>query len=239
MNRRDFFRVAVIGLAGLILPKSSTERIEMQIGDILVKIAKGEKLSEFEMQNLRLFGNQAELNNQFVTSIQDGSGTINAKNVRSIYGNFTYPPAGAALRLTRDTNTTITNSTKTDVSWENEVYDDINMWNGSSPTVITVQATGKYIVTGRTLWTASTNTGFRIATVYDTAVGISPAITTSTDYPTSTLHRNLFYDEVNLRKGQQISMMVKQFSGADATLEYARLTIRLLKVSDTEVASDG
>ena len=239
MNRRDFFKAIGTGLLTTLFSGLESGDEKMELGDIFVKMATNKTLTPQELDFLKISMKQTQLNNSFVSSLQNGTGTIKVKHISSDTGFFNLPPSGISLRVTRDTNTTISDSTETDISWENEYYDDADMWKSSSPTIITIQQTGRYVVTGRTLWTAATNTGFRIATVYDTSVGVSPAIVTSTDYPASTLHRNLFYDEVNLTKGQNLSMMVKQFSGSNATLEYARLTIRLLKAYDSEPASDG
>ena len=53
------------------------------IGDILAKQAHGEKLTEFEIQQLRLWGNRSELDSQYVASIQDGTGTLKTKRLEA------------------------------------------------------------------------------------------------------------------------------------------------------------
>lgn len=64
----------------------------MPFGDTLEKLARGERLSETEIQNIRLFGNQVELLNQFIGGMQTGSSDIHVKSFRTIYGDFAIPP---------------------------------------------------------------------------------------------------------------------------------------------------
>ena len=53
----------------------------MNIGDLFVKLADGTPLSQEEKQQLRLYGNQTQLNNSFVAGLQNGKSDIIAKSV--------------------------------------------------------------------------------------------------------------------------------------------------------------
>jgi hypothetical protein len=88
VNRRDFLKLAgLLGLS-LLIPKGN----DMPFGDTLEKLARGERLSETEIQNIRLFGNQVELFNQFIGGMQIGSSDIHVKSIRTVYGQFDIPP---------------------------------------------------------------------------------------------------------------------------------------------------
>jgi len=52
-----------------------------QIGDLLVKLGRGETLTLGEEGTLRLWGNQAQLDSFYVTGLQNGQGEINAGTI--------------------------------------------------------------------------------------------------------------------------------------------------------------
>lgn len=89
MNRRDFIKL--IGLLGisLAIPKGD----EMPFGDALQRIARGEKLSEGEIQS---FGQTANLLEQFIEGMKAGSVDISVKSLKTIYGDFSLVPTNAA-----------------------------------------------------------------------------------------------------------------------------------------------
>ncbi len=99
MNRRDFFKIAGLGISGLFAPKWATERFgdEMQIGDLLAKLGRGETLTPAEQQQIRLWGNNAQLLNNFVQGIQSPEGGVLGNKINfpinkiysSILGNDT------------------------------------------------------------------------------------------------------------------------------------------------------
>jgi hypothetical protein len=78
------------GLLGLylLIPKGN----DMPFGDTLEKLARGERLSETEIQNIRLFGNQVELFSQFIGGMQTGNSDVHVKSIRTMYGQFDIPP---------------------------------------------------------------------------------------------------------------------------------------------------
>jgi hypothetical protein len=75
--------MAGYGLLGTLLPKSTAEslRLDMPIGDMLARLAKNETLSQFEIEELRLWGNQTQTNNSFVAGLQNGSSNVYANQV--------------------------------------------------------------------------------------------------------------------------------------------------------------
>jgi hypothetical protein len=235
VNRRDFFKVFGLGVAGLVAPQWTTERYDMNIGDILAKLGRREALTSDEQQRIRLWGNQTEFNNAYITGLQNGQGNINVNEIRANTGLFAYPPNGYAVRLNTGGETVSTGATGYTISWATKTYDDINMWNSAAPTIININITGKYIVTGRALWNAANLTGTRGYYVFN--ADTSEIILNDTVFPTTLAHRHLIYDELNLSRGTRLSVMAKQFSGVDATLTHAKLTIRLLKSYDSEAVN--
>lgn len=67
----------------------------MAIGDLLVKVANQQPLTEIEKQQLRLWGNQGEGNNSFIVGSQNGQSIINAQSIQAQSGNFVIPPINA------------------------------------------------------------------------------------------------------------------------------------------------
>ncbi len=122
-----------------------------QIGDILAKLGRGATLTTAEQQQIRLWGNNTEFNNSFVTGLQNGQSNLNVSTIRAISGDFEYPPSGVALRLIRNTNVTLTTAVEYVVSFETKRYDDMQLWNPADPTNIYFRRTGKYQVSLRAL----------------------------------------------------------------------------------------
>lgn len=231
MNRRDFFKLTTFALAGLLFPRFSTERIDMQIGDILVKLAKGEKLMDNELQTLRLFGNQAELNNQFITSIQDGSGVINAKKINANSAEFTIPPIDA-IYYKFDTDQTIATSTNTDILWDSVKLTSSYFELDSSDTArIRLKRFNNqlvFLIVGHIAFDSLPYVS-RLINVYfydksDVQYGISTAVNFSTDYN----HAFCIPFKVDENTGS-IKIRVQNSGGTSYNAIYGRLSIlRLL-----------
>lgn len=94
MDRRSFLKVGFAGLIGAMFPKLGAERlgIDMPIGDVLAKLAGGQQLNSGEIEQVRLWGNRAELQNAFIGGIQTGQADVNAMSVRAASGEFYIPP---------------------------------------------------------------------------------------------------------------------------------------------------
>jgi len=88
MNRRDFFKLAGLGLAGLIAPQWAERQEEMQIGDLLAKIGRGEQLTQEEQGRIRLWGNNVDANNSFVAGLQNGRSDLYANTLKSNEDSF-------------------------------------------------------------------------------------------------------------------------------------------------------
>lgn len=83
MNRRDFFKLAGLALAGCVAPKWAERQEEMQIGDLLAKIGRGEQLTQTEQEEIRLWGNLTQNLNSFTAGLQNGQSDLFANSVRS------------------------------------------------------------------------------------------------------------------------------------------------------------
>ena len=88
MNRRDFFKIAALGLAGCIAPQWAERQETMQIGDLLAKMGRQEPLTQEEQGRIRLWGNSVDLNNAFVAGLQNGRSDLYANTVKSNEDSF-------------------------------------------------------------------------------------------------------------------------------------------------------
>lgn len=102
------------------------------IGDILVKIAQKEPLSFFESQELSLWAKNRDESNKFISSIQDGTGTINVNRANGVNGMFRWHPRGLSSKI-RFT-ATVPNTGNTAVTFTESVYDDIGGFVPSATT---------------------------------------------------------------------------------------------------------
>jgi hypothetical protein len=77
-------------------------------------------------------------------------------------GAVSTPGAGSSPGLTRvhrATNQTLNNNTLTAISWSHEQWDDDGMWVVGTPTRLTCQTTGIYVVSCTILWSSSSAAG--------------------------------------------------------------------------------
>ncbi len=83
MNRRDFFKLAGLALAGCVAPQWAERQEEMQIGDLLAKIGRGEQLTPSEQGEIRLWGNRTQELNSFTAGLQNGQSDLFANSIKS------------------------------------------------------------------------------------------------------------------------------------------------------------
>ena len=199
-----------------------------QIGDILAKLGRGETLNSSEQQQIRLWGNNTEFNNSFVTGLQNGQSNLSVSTIRAISGEFEYPHSGVGMRLIRNTDVTLTTAVEYVVSFETKRYDDLNMWSLTDPTKVYFRRTGKYQVSLRALVSGGSSGDF-MTYIKDTTSLLSTISVSSTSQ-----HTLFVSDEVNFVAGEVMTIGIKQTSGADKYLFYYILTVRLLKSSDED-----
>ena len=151
ISRRDFFKLLGIGALGALAPTKVFEELErnfeMNVGDLLVKLADGIPLSQEEKQQLRLYGNQSQLNNSFITGLQNGQSSINASNVET--RSINREPYARGVRVWRSTAQTIANNTATAIEFDTVINDEDGFSDLSNhPTRLTVPngMGGKYIL---------------------------------------------------------------------------------------------
>lgn len=101
------------------------------IGDLLVKIAKREPLSENDKDFLKLRLNQAEINNVFINSAQNGQGDIYANRINSLSGEFRYPPYGLSSKIKFEATVPSGPGTQ-NVTFTQKVYDELGGFTASS-----------------------------------------------------------------------------------------------------------
>ena len=192
-----------------------------QIGDLLIKLNRGEKLQPAEEQELRLWGNQTQINNAYVGGLQNGSSNINAS---VITGNTLFAGkeqfSGLAGRFIND-GATIPNSSLYTVPVAIVIYNDGYPFDGSG--TITILTTGYYNITMEVVFNSNASGGQRH--VYSTNnhiylhhyAGANESLTVagSTD--------------VLLRKGNTMSMIAYQDTGGDLGMLRGSMTIRKIR----------
>lgn len=203
------------------------------IGDIFEKLAKGEKLNEFELQQLKLWGNRAELNESFVSGMQNGSSDIHVKNIRAEMGEYRYAPSGYSSKF-RSSETVAPTATSTKIVWDSIVYDNLGVYPGSGQTDITIKLTGKYkfVIWGDAWKAPAATTGYLIARLRETnGVMIEEVcIPFSTNFLTSFQ----FIGEASMKIGNNIFVSVVQTSGGDMDFRCS-IALSLIKTYDNEV----
>jgi len=233
MNRRAFLKMAGIGLLGLITPSSEKERTEMQIGDILVKMANGESLNNTEKQMLRLFGNEVELNNPFIGGLKDGSSSITVKELRAERVSVGREViSGFAAKLKRDEDYAISTATYTYFPWTTVEYN--NLPTGmidlvSDDTKIYIPVTGRYVI-GINFAFDPISSGFWRADIVVNR-NTSPILASGVDQTNAGFSTINYSEDALLTKGDYVESRIYQNSGGSKNVLGANMYIRLIGVS--------
>ena len=198
----------------------------MNIGDLFVKLADGTPLSQEEKQQLRLYGNQTQLNNSFVAGLQNGISEINVSNARVSGNIYTGKDvvSGIAIRLKRTSSLSLASGgATTTIDWDVEDYDDGNFFDANVSTQnVTVLYSGRYTVSiGGFISGASSI--YSITTMKN-GVSYYPAIAiASGGWILSAT------DEREYEKGDVITVDVINYAGSTSTLASAYFTMRLTR----------
>lgn len=104
----------------------------MQIGDLLVKVAKKEPMSETDKRHLQTTMNRLELDNAFINSLQDGRGNIYADNINAVSGVFRYAPYGLSSKIKFSVTVPSGTPGAATVTFTEKVYDELNGFTASS-----------------------------------------------------------------------------------------------------------
>ena len=137
----------------------------MNIGDLFVKLADGTPLSQEEKQQLRLYGNQTQLNNSFVAGLQNGQSDIIVNNISARTGYFDIQPTRGLSVIGSVTVPTSSYSYPTfDLRYSKSNY-SLAILDESNKTKLTLQpgAVGSYIVfMGNVFWGSSITSSVRL-----------------------------------------------------------------------------
>lgn len=121
----------------------------------------------------------------------------------------TQEPAKAS-RVIRTTSTSIANVTQTTLSWESVDFDDLFMWNASTPTVLTARTPGRYLAITSVIWDINTS-GARSLTIETTGEGGETV--ESAPSPAGHYTRQHLSAILGLEAGDTVSVSVFQSSG--------------------------
>ncbi len=230
MNRRDFFKLAGLVLAGCIAPQWAERQDTMQIGDLLAKIGRQEPLTQEEQGRIRLWGNNVEMNNAFVSGLQNGQSNITAGEIKS---NIVYVKneviSGSSVKLIRTSTQSIDSSSAEYIEWESIEYNTlpVDMVNLSTdPTKIYIPTSGRYVI-GINLALVSISSGYWRGDIVRNET-TNPTLASGTTN-TSTGYCTINYPEdAYLEKGDYIRCRVVQNSGGALNVLGANIYLRWL-----------
>lgn len=201
----------------------------MQIGDALKKIAKGERLTESEIEALRLFGNETQTSNQFITGVQSGAIGITPSFIRTS-GFISIGKeviSGIALRLKRTTALALPSGTTT-VSWSEEEYDDAGFFDiNTSATNITIPVTGIYQATVGGYIKSQTGTNHYYMATFRSGVSYYPVIGAYLAAGQNFIGSSI--DERTYEKGETVTVRITHSAGVDGELTTGYFTMRLVR----------
>lgn len=208
----------------------------MQLSDLFIKIANNARLTPQELAFLKQMGDTMQLNNTYVTSLQNNA------YIKSILINssseFIQSELGAKVKVTTNQSVNTGGGGTIDSVFTNAVYDDSNFWNSGSPTRLTIPITGRYVVAARAYWEPSANAGTRQALIYKNgSSGIGVWNTQQNDSGASRAVLCFAYGEVTFTKNDYITLALSQFTGSALNCTDSYITIRLIRPSDSETST--
>lgn len=224
MNRREFLRLGLAGLAGAFIPKAGYELVErlgsdMQIGNILAKLGEGKTLSQNELQELRLWGNHTQTNNVLV----DQWATLPFTQDDPSNMQLSFRTLGA--KLSRTGSYSIAHDTNTYVPFTTIDYYSLDMVDiVSNPTRITIPKTGR--------WVVGINVAFgQIASGYWSAwivVNRTYALAAGAQSQAVGFGALNFPEDAILNKGDYVELRVYQSSGGSLNINGENMYVRWL-----------
>jgi len=192
------------------------------IGDILSKLARGDALTRDEQNKLRFFGDAAEQGNYFISSIQNGQGSLDVGSIvtdklsAGVFFDTTF-----RLNLADDTggyaianDTAVTPNITTWITVSNYGF----VVNGG---VFTFPATGYYFIRISANWDSG-STGYRQVSFQGTNDEITDMRSASGGVSVNTMS-----GEIYAERGEEYSLVVRHTNGASLNFNYPNIFIRL------------
>jgi len=229
MNRRDFFKLAGLALAGCVAPQWAERQEAMQIGDLLAKMGRQEPLTQEEQQRIRLWGNNTEFNNSFVAGLQNGQSNIMAGEIKS---NVIYVKneviSGSSVKLLRTSSQSIASSYAEYIEWESFEYNSFpaDMVNLSAdPTKIYIPTSGRYVIGINVAFDPTSN--YWRGDIVRNGVTSPPLASGITNVPVVFSALN-YPEDAYLEKGDYIQFRVLQSSGGALNVLGGNIYLRWL-----------
>lgn len=191
-----------------------------QIGDILAKLGRNEALTNAEQQKIRLWGNNTEQNNTFVTGLQNGRSSINASDVeaqRMYVGKEIL--SGTAARF-YEIGLSVPTSTYTGNAAWSATYADAGFTTifTTGQDNVVIPETGIYQITVQAFWDNSVSgSGIRDSGLSQNDVGVSPQ--NNANVATGAAVTYLYgLSEREFSKGDEVHVTHWQNSGSTITV---------------------
>lgn len=201
----------------------------MPIGDLLEKLAKGEKLSQSEIGDLRLFGNQTQNNNSFVTGMQNGAVDINVKSITALKSAISNNLDSLSFNMQADLS--VANNTATYLTFD-EFYAKSNTFSipSTNDRLIPNALGRRFFLSGVSTW-ASNATGYRAIAIEgfdqnDVSLGSQPLhVMPSHASGDNTYPIAFLADFSSLDVCAYYKIWVSQTSGGALTLKWVLLSV--------------
>lgn len=201
----------------------------MPIGDLLEKLAKGEKLSQDEVGDLRLFGNQAQNTNAFVAGMQNGTVDINVKSITALKSSISNTLDSLTFNVQADA--TIANNTATYLTFD-EFFAKSNTFSipDTNDRIVPNALGRRFFISGMATWAANA-TGYRAIAiegfdVNDNSLGSAPLhVMPSHASGDNTYPISFLADFTSLDVCAYYKFWVSQTSGASLTLKWVLLSV--------------
>jgi len=238
MNRRDFFKMAGVGLAGIFSGALGHKMIgdfpmTDRLGDLMLEIQDPNLSAGRQIEIVRLLNEFSARDEIYKSWLSSQGSDPNFKNIYGETGSFRYPPLGVGVRAALTIPDSVPDSTNYTLDFDSIYYDEAKFWDPANPHLFTVPVTGKYQVYGRCVWNPSPATGRRSMALVALRNGVILAAVQ--DVRASTLGAvTSVYDEMNVSLGDQFYVYVDQFTGSPLNILSCTLTLRLLRQKDDE-----
>ncbi len=226
---------AIVLLLVMQLPRSKGVNMSLPIGDVLAKLASGEKLSQGEIEVIRLQMNNVQRTVDKFSGWIGADGSLNVPSLRADQTEFEVMPGGLFMVSIYGSSQSIPNSIVTTVQFDTvDVASPYFVWDATNHKIIHKISTSGHVIliTGAIIFDPNV-TGrreARIISYYDTgALSYSSTlicIEPRTDFWATLPFAYTYFLDTN---AHDLKFAVVQTSGGALNLYFARLALWVIK----------
>lgn len=199
--------------------------------DLLKKIATNARLTPQELDELGRFGTETQQRNALISGSFQNIETLNVKNIKAVSVEADYVSSIGCRVATNSTQSVATFPATLTVQYGVENYDDDMMVDLSvNNDRININTSGRYLLIGDGFWnSSSTAVKYMAAVLYSSSDVSLGNIALSWELGSS----NNIISMPHLIKGQYIKMRGGQYTGGSIDLQYSRLSLTLMRKTDS------